>query len=52
MTQHFIHEIIRKYSEKEMIGGIDEGFTCFAAQTTQSLALEGLEGYPMMAQLN
>jgi hypothetical protein len=40
-----------KYSEKERIGAIDQGFTCLAAQIAQSLALEGLENYPTSARL-
>jgi hypothetical protein len=34
-----------------MIGAIDPGFTCLANQIAQSLALEGLEYYPMLARL-
>jgi hypothetical protein len=34
-------------SEKERIGAIGQGFTCLTAQTAQSLAIEGLEDYPM-----
>jgi hypothetical protein len=40
-----------KYSEKERIGAIDQGFTCLAAQIAQILALEGLENYPTSARL-
>jgi hypothetical protein len=47
-----MHCINSKLSEKERIGTIDKGFTCLAAQTTQRLALEGLEDYPMSACLN
>jgi hypothetical protein len=46
-----MHYINSKYSEKERIGAIDEGFTCLAAQTTQSLPLVGLEGCPTSAHL-
>jgi hypothetical protein len=38
-------------SEKERIGAIGQGFTCLTAQTAQSLALEGLEDYPMTTWL-
>jgi hypothetical protein len=38
-----------KYSEKERIGVIDQGFTCLAAQ---NLAPKGLEDYPMTMRLN
>jgi hypothetical protein len=41
-----------KYSEKERIGVIDQGFTCLAAQTAQNLAPKGLEDYPMTTRLN
>jgi hypothetical protein len=34
-----------------MIGTIDQGFTCLAARTAQSLALEGLEDFPASAHL-
>jgi hypothetical protein len=44
-----MHCINSKYSEKERIGDIDQGFTCLVAQTAQSLPLEGLEDYPMSA---
>jgi hypothetical protein len=40
-----------KYSEKERIGVIDQGFTCLAAQIAQRLAPEGLENYPTSAHL-
>jgi hypothetical protein len=46
-----MHCINSKYSEKERIGDIDQGFTCLVAQTAQSLPLEGLEDYPMLARL-
>jgi hypothetical protein len=45
---YFMHCTNSKYSEKERIGAIDQGFTCLAAQ---SLALEGLENYPMSVRL-
>jgi hypothetical protein len=48
---YFLHCINSKYREKERIGAIDQGFTCLAAQIAQSLALEGLENYPMLARL-
>jgi hypothetical protein len=48
---YFLHCINCKYREKERIGAIDQGFTCLAAQITQSLALEGLENYPTSARL-
>jgi hypothetical protein len=48
---YFMHCINSKYSEKERIGDIDQGFTCLVAQTAQSLPLEGLEDYPMLARL-
>jgi hypothetical protein len=50
--QYFLHCINSKYREKGRIGAIDQGFTCLAVQTTQNLALEGLEDYPMMTRLN
>jgi hypothetical protein len=40
-----------KYSEKERIGAIDQGFTCLSAQIAQSLAVEGLENYLTSARL-
>ena len=46
-----MHEIISKYCEKGIVGAINQGFTCLAAQTAQSLALEGLEDYPTSARL-
>jgi hypothetical protein len=52
MTHHFMHEIISKYSEKEIIGAIDQGLTCLAAQTAQSLVLANLKDCPMSARLN
>jgi hypothetical protein len=48
---YFMDCLNSKYSEKERIGAIDQGFTCLAIQTTQSLPLEGLEDYPMMTRL-
>jgi hypothetical protein len=32
MTHHFMHGIIGKKSEKEIIGAIDQGFNCLATQ--------------------
>jgi hypothetical protein len=46
-----MHCINSKYCEKEIIGAIDQGFTCLAPQIAQSLALEGLENYPTSARL-
>jgi hypothetical protein len=40
-----------KYSKKERIGAIDQGFTCLAAQIAQSLALEGPENCPTSERL-
>jgi hypothetical protein len=51
MTHHFMYEIIRKKNKKEIIGAINQGFTCLAARTTQSLPLAGLEGCPTSARL-
>jgi hypothetical protein len=51
MTHHFMHEIISKHCNKGIVGAIDQGFTCLAAQIAQSLALEGLENYPTSARL-
>jgi hypothetical protein len=48
---YFMHCTNSKYSEKERIGAIDQGFTCLAAQIAQSLAPEGLENYPTSARL-
>jgi hypothetical protein len=48
---YFKHCINSKYSKKERISAIDQGFTCLAAQTAQSLPLEGLEDRPMSACL-
>jgi hypothetical protein len=48
---YFMHCTNSKYSEKERIGAIDQGFTCLTAQIAQSLALEGLENYPTSARL-
>jgi hypothetical protein len=48
---YFLHCINSKYRENERIGAIDQGFTCLAAQISQSLALEGFENYPMSARL-
>jgi hypothetical protein len=49
---YFMHCINSKYSEKERRGAIDQGFTCLAARTTQSLPLASLEGYPISARPN
>jgi hypothetical protein len=51
IIHYFMHCINSKYCEKEIIGAIDQGFTCLAAQISQSLALEGLENHPMSARL-
>jgi hypothetical protein len=51
IIRYFMHCINSKYGEKEIIGAIDQGFTCLAAQIAQNLALEGLENYPMSARL-
>jgi hypothetical protein len=51
MSHHFMHEILSKKIKKEVIGAIDQGFTCLAARTAQNLPLEGLEDYPMTTQL-
>jgi hypothetical protein len=40
-----------KYSEKERIGAIYQGFTSLAVRTAQNLPLVGLEDYPMSARL-
>jgi hypothetical protein len=48
---YFMHCINSNYSEKERIGVIDQGFTCLAAQTAQSLPLADLEGYPTSVRL-
>jgi hypothetical protein len=42
-------KIISKHCENGIVGAIDQGFTCLAAQ---SLALEGLENYPTSVHLN
>jgi hypothetical protein len=44
-------EVIIKYCEKGIVGAIDQGFTCLATQTVQSLHLEGIEDYPTMTRL-
>jgi hypothetical protein len=49
---YFMHCINSKYSEKERIGDIDQGFSCLAARTAQSLPLVGLGDYPTLARLN
>jgi hypothetical protein len=48
---YFMHCTNSKYSKKERIGAIDEGFTCLSTQIAQSLALEGLENYSTSARL-
>jgi hypothetical protein len=48
-THYFMHCINSIQSENERISAIDQGFTCLA---TQSLPLEGLEGYLTLARLN
>jgi hypothetical protein len=45
---YFMHCTNSKYSKKERIGAIDQGFTCLAAQ---SLALEGPENCPTSERL-
>jgi hypothetical protein len=44
-------EVIIKYCEKGIVGAIDQGFTCLATQTVQSLPLEGIEDYPTTTRL-
>ncbi len=51
MSHHFMHEILSKKIKKEVIGAIDQGFTCLAARTAQNLPLEGLEDYPTSTRL-
>jgi hypothetical protein len=46
-----MHCINSKYSEKERIDAIDQGFTCLAARTTKSLPLADLEGSPLSARI-
>jgi hypothetical protein len=48
---YFMHCLNSKYNEKERIGAIDQGFTCLAAQTNQSLILADLEDCPMSTRL-
>jgi hypothetical protein len=52
MTHHFMHEIISKYGEKEIIGAIDQGFTCHATQTAPSLQLQDLGSCQRMKHRN
>jgi hypothetical protein len=47
MIHYFMHCINSKYSKKERIGDIDQGFTCLATQNAQCLPLADLEGYPI-----
>jgi hypothetical protein len=49
---YFMHCINSKSSEKERIGAIDQGFTCFATRTAQNLPLVDLEDCPTSARLN
>jgi hypothetical protein len=49
---YFMHCINSKYSEKERIGAIDQGFTCHATRPAESLPLAGLEGCLTSAHLN
>jgi hypothetical protein len=49
---YFMQCINSKYSEKERIGAIDQGFTCLAARTAQNLPLANLEGCPTLTRLN
>jgi hypothetical protein len=51
MSHHFMHGITVNRKEQETVGTIVQGFTCLAAQTTQSLSLECLEHYPTSARL-
>jgi hypothetical protein len=48
---YFMHCINSKYREKEKIGATDQGLTCLAARTAQSLALVDLEGCPTSVRL-
>jgi hypothetical protein len=48
---YFMHSINNKYSKKERIGAIDQGFTYLVARTTQSLPLADLEGCPTSTHL-
>jgi hypothetical protein len=48
---YFMNCINSKYSEKERIGAIDQGFTCLATRTAQRLPLTDLEGCPMSTRL-
>jgi hypothetical protein len=48
---YFMHCINSKYSKKERIGVIDQGFTCLATRTAQNLPLEHLEGCPTSTRL-
>jgi hypothetical protein len=48
---YFMHCINSKYSDKERIGVIDQGFTCLAARSTRNLSLEGLKDFPTLARL-
>jgi hypothetical protein len=43
---YFMHCISSKYSEKERIGAIDQGFTCLVVRTAQNLPPIDLEGCP------
>jgi hypothetical protein len=49
---YFMQNINSKWSRKERIGAIDQGFTFLAARTTQNLPLADLEGCPTLAHLN
>jgi hypothetical protein len=47
----FMQDINIKYSEKERICAIDQGFTCLASQTAQNLPLADLESCPTLMHL-
>jgi hypothetical protein len=57
MTHRYSHNSdkntsMQSYRYLQEIGTICLKDTCLAAQTTQSLAIEGLELYPMSVRLN
>jgi hypothetical protein len=49
---YFMQDINSKWSRKKRIGAIDQGFTCLAIRTAQSLPLAHLGDYPTLARLN
>jgi hypothetical protein len=49
---YFMQDINSKWSRKERIGAIYQGFTFLDVRTTQSLPLAGLGDYPTSARLN